>query len=391
MAAEPKYQQVVDWVKENIEDGKFRPGDRLMSEAELSEKFSLSRQTIRHATGELAAMGYVTRVRGSGTYIGGMKKSVREERYMSIAVVSTFYESYIFPPTLKGIERVLSKNGYSMQVSFTDNKVHREEAILRNLLEKNNIDGLIVEPAKSALPNPNIHYYQELKARDIPIICFNAQYPDLDAPCVRLDDKKIAEQAAGLLIEAGHTSIAGIFKPDDGQGRFRYEGFLNALVGNGIPVDEKKVIWIDTTDYRDISTVEDHLFARIGDATGVVCYNDEVAYQLIELALKRGIRVPEDLSVVGIDDSYLAGVSRVPFTSFPHPKDLLGSKVAENLLAMIDHPDYDGNYLFGSEPVIRGSVKSFFEDELNTVSECRRHEVTGFASDRCETDIKSVL
>ena len=353
---EPKYQQVVDWVKESIQGGRLKSGEKLMSEKELSEKFGLSRQTIRHATGELAAEGLVTRVRGSGTYIGRPRETVREERHMSIAVVSTFYESYIFPSTLKGIERILSKNGYSMQVSFTDNKNLREEAILRSLLEKDNIDGLIVEPTKSSLPNPNIRYYQELKDRGIPIIFFNALYDDLDVPCVRIDDTRVAKKAAELLIAAGHRNIAGIFKADDGQGRYRYEGYMRALLDSGIHVDEKCVVWIDTTDYRDLSRVEDYLFRRIGDSTAVLSYNDEVAYQLIELALKRGLSVPEDLSVVGIDDSYLAGVSRVPFTSFPHPKDLLGRKVAENLLEMIRDPGFDGNYLFDSEAVLRDSV-----------------------------------
>ena len=101
---QPKYQQVIDWVRENIHNGTFLPGTKLMSEAELGEKFGLSRQTIRHATGELEKERLVTRVRGSGTYIGGRLPRLREERFMNIAVMSTFYESYIFPPTLKGIE-----------------------------------------------------------------------------------------------------------------------------------------------------------------------------------------------------------------------------------------------------------------------------------------------
>ena len=218
MAEEPKYQQVIDWVKENIANGQLRAGDRLMSEMELSEKFSLSRQTIRHATGELEKEHLVTRVKGSGTYIGSGKAApaAARRRHMRIAVLSTFYESYIFPPTMKGIERVLSKRGYSMQVSFTDNRIPREQQILRDLLEKDNIDGLIVEPAKSALPNPNISYYRELQSRGIPLLFFNTSYEEIDAPCVRLDDERVAGEAArwgapsqGLGWGAGRAAWAG--------------------------------------------------------------------------------------------------------------------------------------------------------------------------------------
>ena len=99
---EAKYQKIINWVRQEIADGSLRSGDKLPSEKELSERFGLSRQTVRHATGELEAQHIVSRVQGSGTYIGGVRQLVYEPRYMSVAVLSTFYESYIFPPTLKG-------------------------------------------------------------------------------------------------------------------------------------------------------------------------------------------------------------------------------------------------------------------------------------------------
>ncbi len=353
----PKYREIIDWVKRNIDDGTFRSGDRLPSEAEIGKRFGLSRQTVRHATGELERERLVTRIRGSGTYIGGAKAPrPARKRHMRVAVVSTFFESYIFPQTLKGIESVLASAGYTMQVAFTDNRISREEEILKMILDKDNIDGLIVEPAKSALPNPNIRYYREITELGIPMIYFNTFYPEPEAPCVRLDDQRIAGKAAELLIERGHREIAGIFKPDDGQGRLRYAGYLDALLRAGLSPDQRRVLWLDTTAYLKISDLEDYLFKRMEGCTGIVCYNDEIAYQVIELALRRNIRVPEDLSVVGIDDSYLAGVSRVPLTSFPHPKEMLGRKVGENLIRMIGDPDFDGNYIFDSEPVLRSSV-----------------------------------
>ena len=74
------------------------------------------------------------------------------------------------------------------------------------------------------------------------------------------------------------------------------------------------------------------------------------------------IRVPEQLSVVGIDDdTNLAGVSRVPLTTFPHPKEVLGKKVAENMLAMVENPQFDGNWLFETEAVLRDSVQRLQE------------------------------
>ena len=353
---EAKYQQVVDWVIQNIADGTFHEGDRLMSENELSTRFGLSRQTIRRATGELVSQGLVTRVKGSGTYIGSRAGSPPREKHMTIAVISTFNESYIFPAILKGIGEVLTDHGYSMQVSFTDNRLYREQAILQMLLEKDSIDGLIVEPVKSALPNPNIGYYREIRERGIPILFFNAFYPEIDAACVRIDDEQTAVTATQMLLDAGHEKIGAVFKSDDGQGPLRYKGYLRAMSGVGRRAEQESVIWLDTPASLRMERMADYLFDRLRGCSGVICYNDQIAYQLVNLALERGIRIPEDLSVVGIDDSYLADVCKVPFASVAHPKQALGRKAAENLMQMIRDPAFDGSCLMESHVVMRNSI-----------------------------------
>lgn len=354
---EPKYRQVVDWIMEEIAAGRLHPGSRLMSEEKMSRKFGLCRQTIRRATQELVEQKVVTRVQGSGTYVGDIIPKKNKKRYMNVAVVSTFYESYIFPVTLKGIEKTLSKAGYALQVSFTDNRTQNEAKVLQMILQKDNIDGLIVEPSKGALPSRNMKYYEELLNKHIPIVFFNDIYPVLPAACVRLDDQAVAADATQLLIDAGHRKIAAILKSDDGQGHRRYMGYMDAMVQAELKPHTRQVVWIDTTMQMELKEMEDYLFKRIAGCTGLVCYNDEVAMQVIELALKRGIRVPEDLSIVSIDDSDLAEICRVPFTSFPHPKEKLGEKAAENLLKMIDNPTFDGNYIFGAKPVLRNSIQ----------------------------------
>lgn len=173
----PKYQVVIDWINEEIASGRMRIGDRLMPEEKLSKKFGLCRQTIRRATSQLVEEKVLTRLQGSGTYVGQILPHTPKKKHMNVAVVSTYYNSYIFPPTLRGIERTLSDAGYAMWLSFTDNRVERERVILEDILRKNNIDGLIVEAAKGALPNPNLSYYKELQKRNIPIIFFNDMYP----------------------------------------------------------------------------------------------------------------------------------------------------------------------------------------------------------------------
>ncbi len=354
---EPKYKEVYQWALEGINSGVLRTGEKLPSENELSERFGLSRQTVRHAIDILVQEKLVQRVRGSGTYVGAGIRPERRERYRNIAVISTYVDSYIFPSVVRGIERVLAKTGYTTQIAFTGNRVSREQDILNNLMEKDMIDGLIVEPAKSALPNPNLHYYQKFKERGIPVLFFNSRYPDLDMPCVSMNDERVGQKAVEYLIQKGHRRIGGIFKSDDGQGRLRYKGFLTGILQAGIKLRGSDVVWLDTEDFLDLEQWSDYLFYRIKDCTGVVCYNDEVAYVLSGLCEKRQIQIPEQLSIVGIDNSELAVLAGVKLTSFPYPMEALGRKAAENMVNMIENPYFDGNYLFDSYVIERDSVK----------------------------------
>lgn len=354
---EAKYKTVVNWVKDNINSGEFKAGHRLLSEHELSKRFGLSRQTIRHAIDVLENQKLVSRKQGSGTYIGESTKVERRERYGNIAVISTYVDSYIFPPVLRGIEGVLSAEGYTTQIAFTSNRISREGDILRNLIDRGCIDGMVVEPAKSALPNPNIHYYREFMKQQIPILFFNSNYPELGLPYVSLDDVKVARKATDYLIEAGHRKIGGIFKSDDGQGHFRYSGFLESILDAGIKLKSRNVVWIDTDDFRHMERVENYIFYRLEGCTAVLCYNDEIAYLLAGFCQKRGIRVPEDLSIISIDNSDLATMGDVHITSFPHPMETLGRKVGENMVKMIENPYFDGTCLFDSVVIERHSVK----------------------------------
>jgi GntR family transcriptional regulator of arabinose operon len=111
----------------------------------------------------------------------------------------------------------------------------------------------------------------------------------------------------------------------------------------------------------NLKMVEEYLFHCLEGVTGVVCYNDAVASSLLDVFEERGIRVPEDMSIVGIDDANLAQMRN--FTSIPHPKEELGRRAASNLLHMIENPSFDGNCLFDAEPVLRDSVKKIGSGE----------------------------
>lgn len=350
----PKYLELVNWIKDQIKEEKLLPGQKMYSENELSDMFGLSRQTVRHAISVLEQENILRRIRGSGTYINEVQTGPHRNR---IALIMTYLDGYIFPRTIQSVENILFKAGYTVQIAFTNNLIDRERMILQDILEKDEVAGVIVEATKSALPNPNLHFYKKLMERKIPVLFINCFYQSLQIPHVSMNDKQAGRAATEYLIQKGHKKITGIFKLDDGQGHLRYSGFVEALSNAGLSCDESRIIWVDTVDTKDLFKIEDKIRERLKGCTALMCYNDEVAFGIMKVLDKLGIRVPEDLSIASIDDSELAVLGSIKLTSVPYPMEKLGIKAANNLLEMIHNFRFDGNYEFDVHVVERDSVK----------------------------------
>ena len=350
-----KYDGIVRHVENLIEKGVLKPGDRVPSENRLSDEFGISRQTVRRAIGILEEKGVLRRVRGSGTYVNYDRRENLGQQGR-IAVVTTYVDSYIFPRTIQGIESLLFERGYSVQISFTNNTLEREKNVLTDLISRDDVAGVIVEGTKSGLPNPNLQLYRKLINRRIPLLFINTFYPELDVPHVSLNDVKAAQTAVNFLIEKGHRDIGAILKRDDGPGRLRYLGYLQAMEAAGLTVTDSRLVWIDTDEASQLNYCREKILNRVEACSALFCYNDQVAFQLIRMLREKGLRVPEDVSVISVDDSDLALHSEVPITSLPHPKERLGIRAAETLLDMIDRKKREYTYEFDTRVIERDSV-----------------------------------
>ena len=142
----------------------------------------------------------------------------RRKRSWNVGVIATYISEYIFPSILRGIEGQLSEEGFFPMLSATMNRVDNERRILKDCMEKQ-LDGLIVEGTKTALPNPNLPLYEKLRDMGIPVVFFNSYYPALrDCVSVTMDDCQGGFDAVEYLVSKGHRKIGGIFKNDDMQG-----------------------------------------------------------------------------------------------------------------------------------------------------------------------------
>ncbi|HPF88221.1 MAG TPA: GntR family transcriptional regulator [Candidatus Limiplasma sp.] len=321
-----KYSIVADKLKSDIRGGAYPNGTRLPSDHELMRQTGYSRHTVRQAINLLEHEGLVYRVRGSGTYL---RDAVRQQSTYNIAVVTTYIGEYIFPEILKGIDGVLSQNGYASMLYATYNRVENERKILGELLTKP-IDGIIVEGTKTALPNPNIDRYQTLQKQGIPMVFINGYYPELHRiPHVVSDDRGGGKTACRYLLDKGCRRIAGIFKSDDIQGHRRYAGYAEAMLERELEIHDELVFWFTTENREDVLNTT---LNRLNACDGVICYNDEIAL-LIAKAVHAGNLHP--LAIASFDHSTYASLSPEPVFSLDSPKADIGSHAAEKLLDLL--------------------------------------------------------
>ena len=281
-----KHRRISQWIVNSINNGHFKPGDKLPSEHALSKQFDTSRQTVRHATEELVQRGLLSRQRGSGTYVCGnaYQTGFSPKR---VGVITTYLDDYIFPGIIRGIEDVLTEHGYTISLGITHNRHTDETTCLQRILE-DNVCGLIVEGTKSSLPSPNLPLFEALRSRGIPMVFLNGYYREFSQCGVFQDDVTAARMLTEHLLENGHQRFAAVFKADDLQGLKRFEGMSLALTAANIPVDDQRILWYTTEDMQDLFSGEMDSFVlkRFGDATALICYNDQIGAMVSDL-LKR--------------------------------------------------------------------------------------------------------
>lgn len=356
----PKYQQLKEHIIDTIKANGLKPGEKILSENELADRFQMSRHTVRQAIGELTSEGWLYRVQGKGTFVE-RRPDCKPHQAKTIGVMTTYLNDYIFPAIIRGIDEVLSQKGYNIILGCTYNRHEKERVCLDNFFNTD-IDGLIVETTKSALPNPNLDSYRQLSHdRGIPIIFMHGFYMGLDYSYIVEDDVEAGYLATKHLVDLDHTRIGGIFKADDIQGHYRFQGFRKAHYQNNIKLADSRILWFDTEQEDEVLGNRDcgQLARLLKGCSALVCYNDQVAMKVLDRARYSGVSIPDDLSIVSFDDSQLAVASEVKLTTVAHPQERLGEEAAKAILQMIAREKNYHAIKMNPRLVVRGSTQKY--------------------------------
>lgn len=368
-----KYQTVVDWIENKIGSGDFDYGVKLPSENQLCGQFGVSRNTVRKALEALEKNGVIERKQGSGSFVKYIEPPLWKSSPAgdlqagkgldTIGIIINYADNYIFPSIISGISNRLMDYGYYANLYVTQGRKDNETRILETILANHNLKGLIIDPTKSALPNYNAALLKEVAER-IPCLYINHYYPGTNIPHITPDNAASMQMGTEYLIEKGHQAIGAICKSDDWNGILRYQGYLQALRKHNIIPRDDFISWYTTEQVPYIfeGSNGECILNIAKECTAITCYNDEIATMLIEFLEKHGLRVPEDISILGFDNSLLTEI-RYPITSMEHPQERVGRLAAESMIRLIADPKADVNYEFEPVMIERTSVRDLTAKE----------------------------
>ncbi len=230
-----------------------------------------------------------------------------------------------------GVEQACEQKQYTVIIGNTHKQWQREVRYV-SLLKQRRLDGLILLPLQKGVDLGHIH---ELKQAHFPFILLG-EVPGIDADVVRADDEQGARTATEHLIHLGRKNIAYLNGPDTAlAGDRRCRGYQTALAAHDL-VAKPELVWPGGWRLQDgYRAGQQFGVSSAARADAVLCYNDSLAIGFMRALTEQGIRVPDDVAVVGFDDAGLGGYLQTALTTVAQPALEIGRCSADLLLQRI--------------------------------------------------------
>ena len=255
---------------------------------------------------------------------------VTRRTYVIGLVIPDLMHSF-FAEVAKGVTRKFQPLGYQIIISNSEENSEVEERQIELLISRN-VDGLIVASAQS---NGRRGLFATLGSREVPYVLIDRMPSGLDANFVGVKDDEIGALASRHLIEQGCRRIAHIRGPAIQTGIGRLRGYRRALAKAGLAALPEYVV---SGQHNDISgyVAMRQLLGLGHPPDGVFCYNDPVAAGAIKAVLESGLRVPEDIAIIGAGNVHYSDLLRVPLSTIDQSSSAIGETAAELLVKHIE-------------------------------------------------------
>lgn len=288
--------------------------------------------------------------RDSSYRVSAVARSLVTSKTRTLGVVVATVADPFIAEVIGGVERAARQRGYSVLLANSDALPDRETSVVESF-EERRVEGIIVLASRVGSS-----YRKLLGNTKIPIVLINNhQFGDV-AYSVDIDNVSASREATRHLTELGHTEIAYIgnrhgFDSDTD----RFSGYRQALTASDIPFRPELVLHGDGTPPGGEAAME-QILSLPHRPTGIFCYDDMTALGVLRKLREHGLRVPQDMSMVGFDDLMIASYTEPALTTIRQPKENMGKLATEMALNVISGVDGESNIKVAGELIVRQST-----------------------------------
>jgi LacI family transcriptional regulator len=327
---------------------------------DIAQKLELSSATVSRALRNHPAINKNTKkkIQATAKELGyrhnTFASNLRKQQTNTIGLIVHELNSNFITSVLAGIEKVTTEAGYDLIIAHSSESFEKEAANALNLFHKR-VDGVI---ASLAFDTEGLDHYKPFTDRSIPVIFFDRVEENSDSTKVVIDNYKCGYKATQHLIEQGCKRIvmvtANLKRNVYAQ---RYHGYKDALFDNGIPFNENYVLIKDLSEQCGIEAALEILkMTPIPD--GAFITNDFSAAVCMQTLKEHGIRIPEDIAVVGFNNDAIGKIVEPKLTTIDYPGTEMGESAAKNLinhLKKVSNLQHTQTIVIRSHLVIRAS------------------------------------
>lgn len=336
MSGRPLYELVKERIREDLlkqpEDA-----ERLPSERELQERYSVSRPTISKALAALAGEGLLVRQSRRGNFTSGQNAGRRNvgSETRQIGFVAPLTGEELVQRCFRGIDRIAHRRGYQVVMGNAGNSVAREENAVRDLIASG-ATGLIITPVPRRIEETEDDYLRRGNL-GVPFVLADTCLPAQGGVQVMFDNGRLGYAMTEWLIQQGHRRIAlltYVWEVMHTPLSDRFAGYREALRDFAGGEDEALIARLDTQFDHEAALIPilDAWRALPEPPTAIITPEDTLAVELIALLMSRGVPVPEEMRVVGFDNRSVARHFHPPIPTSDPDFERLGETACRLLL-----------------------------------------------------------
>jgi DNA-binding LacI/PurR family transcriptional regulator len=299
------WEETLEKALKDIAQGKFKRGDKFYSTTELAKKYKVSNITCRRVLSELAGRGIIESVPNKGSFLKNtmLKREINLFVYDGVSHEERVDRTPIYPELYKGIVREAD----SLNVSL--------KTVNRKYLESCSEPGEMLLLLIEHLPEDK-NLRRILTDKNKKCVCCHSVNADNEISTVRSDYTKGVYLAVSHLISLGHRRIAFFSCPLESRWvPSRFDGYYQALKKNNIDLDFSLIKETEEANFKENIAAIEELLALHKPPSAIFALNDNRALQILDHCQRNGIKVPDELSVVGFDNLPEAALSEPPLTT----------------------------------------------------------------------------